>query len=145
MFQKSFLTEELSTSQKQAVIKLLEIKDTGYRLIKNWRPISLLNTDVKLTSKALAKRIKKLLSSLILPNKTASLQKRFISEGAQIIKKLIKYFKLKKGDKARRSYIFLSFHFRVKTRICSLKPNKVINGLNTLEDIQHMLMILYFS
>ena len=71
MFQKSFLTEELSTSQKEAVIKLLEIKDTGYRLIKNWRPISLLNTDVKLTSKALAKRIKKLLSSLILPNKTA--------------------------------------------------------------------------
>ena len=71
MFQESFLTEELSTSQKEAVIKLLEIKDTGYRLIKNWRPISLLNTDVKLTSKALAKRIKKLLSSLILPNKTA--------------------------------------------------------------------------
>ena len=71
MFQKSFLTEELSTSQKEAVIKLLEIKDTGYRLNKNWRPISLLNTDVKLTSKALAKRIKKLLSSLILPNKTA--------------------------------------------------------------------------
>ena len=47
--------------------------------------MSLLNTDIKLISKALAKRIKKLLSSLISPNQTAYLENIFISEGGQLI------------------------------------------------------------
>ena len=38
--------KEFSTSQRQAVIKVLEKKDRDQRLIKNWRPISLLNTDL---------------------------------------------------------------------------------------------------
>ena len=45
---KAYLVGELSTSQKQAVIKLIEKKDRDKRLIKNWRPISLLNLDTKL-------------------------------------------------------------------------------------------------
>ena len=40
---KVSLTEELSTSQKQAVIKLSERKDKDKRLIKE-RPIYLINT-----------------------------------------------------------------------------------------------------
>ena len=39
---------ELSTSQKQAVITLIEKKDKDKRYIKNWRPIFLLNVDIKL-------------------------------------------------------------------------------------------------
>ena len=69
-FEKGFLTEELSTSQKQVVIKLLG-KKIEIRLIKNWRTISFLNIDVELISEALPKRIKKLLCSLTSPNQTA--------------------------------------------------------------------------
>ena len=36
--------KEFSISQRHAVIKGLEKKDRDQRLIKNWRPISLLNT-----------------------------------------------------------------------------------------------------
>ena len=43
------LKKELSTSQRQAVIKLIEKKGKVKRFIKNWRPISLLNVDYKLS------------------------------------------------------------------------------------------------
>ena len=55
---KSFLNEEISNSRKQAVIRLIEKKDNDKRYIQNWRPLSLLNTDVKILSKALAQFLK---------------------------------------------------------------------------------------
>ena len=51
---KSYQNGELSTSQRQVVIKLIEKKDKDKKLIKNWRCISLMNTDTN--SKVLAKR-----------------------------------------------------------------------------------------
>ena len=56
---------ELSTTQKQAVIILIEKKDKGRRLIKNWRPIFQVNVDVKIGSKAIAKRLMKVLPHFI--------------------------------------------------------------------------------
>ena len=56
---KRFISGELCTSQKQTVIKLIEKKDRDKRLIKNRRPISLLNIDTKLISKVIAIRLKK--------------------------------------------------------------------------------------
>ena len=38
---------ELSNSQKQAVITLIEKKGKDKRLVKNWRPISVINVDAK--------------------------------------------------------------------------------------------------
>ena len=51
---RSFEVNELSSSQGQAVIVLIEKKEKDKRLIKNWRPISLINVDSKIASKALA-------------------------------------------------------------------------------------------
>ena len=55
---------ELSNSQKQAVITLIEKKDKDRRWIKNWRPISLVNV-VKIGSKAIAKRLDTVLPHVI--------------------------------------------------------------------------------
>ena len=55
----------LSTSQRQAIIKLLEKKEKDKRYIQNWRPISLLNVDTKIISKAFAVRLNPVLSSII--------------------------------------------------------------------------------
>ena len=81
----SFDKEELCTSQRQAIIKLIEKKDKDKRLIQNWRPISLLNVDVKIISKALSKRLKNVLPSLISDNQSAYVDWRFISECRRLI------------------------------------------------------------
>ena len=58
---------QLSNSQKQAMITLLEKKGKDRRLIKNWRPISVLvNVDVKIASKAITRRrLQQILPDLI--------------------------------------------------------------------------------
>ena len=38
---------------------LIEKKDRDKRLIQNWRPISLLNVDLQIISKAFSKKLKK--------------------------------------------------------------------------------------
>lgn len=65
---KAFKAGELSTFQKQAVIKLIEEKDKDKRLIKNWRPFFLLNLDKKLVSKVLAEHLKTAIPYLISSN-----------------------------------------------------------------------------
>ena len=78
-----------SISQRQAVIKLLEKKDRDKRFIKNWRPISLLNVDRKILSKALAAKLKPVLPSIISSNQTAYVAKRCISESGRLISDII--------------------------------------------------------
>ena len=59
------------------------------RFIKNWRPVFLLNVDVKLISKVLSNRIKNLLPNLILNNQNAYVANRFISEGGRLISDIL--------------------------------------------------------
>ena len=49
----------LCTLQWQVIIKLLEKPHKDKRYISTWRPISLLNFDLKMISKSLATRVKK--------------------------------------------------------------------------------------
>ena len=45
---------EMSCSQKQAVITLIEKKGKDRSFLENWRPISLVTVDAKIMSKAIA-------------------------------------------------------------------------------------------
>ena len=83
------LKKELSTYQRQAVIKLIQKKDKDKRFIKNWRPISLLNVDYKIISKAFASRLKKVLPNLTSPQQTAYVENRFIGESGRLIADII--------------------------------------------------------
>ena len=52
------VSNKLVTSERQAVIDVLEKKDKDKRLISNWSPISLLNVDNKIASKIFTTRSK---------------------------------------------------------------------------------------
>ena len=86
---KAFLNQELSTSQKQAVIKMLEKKDKDKRFIKNWRPILRLNTDRKIICKILSTRKKNALVFLISSNQTTYVKDRFISKSGTVISDIL--------------------------------------------------------
>ena len=68
LHQLSYEFGELSNSQKQATINIIEKKGKDKRLIKNWRPMSLINVDAKIISKILVKRLEKVLPKLLHPN-----------------------------------------------------------------------------
>ena len=57
--------KQLCVSQKQAIIKLLKKPNKDKRYVANWRPILLLNFDLKVISTSLATRLKNVLGMLI--------------------------------------------------------------------------------
>ena len=88
---KSFTVGQLSTSQRQATITLIEKKAKDKRFLKNWRPISLINVDAKIASKVLASRMKNILSSIVKCDQTAYVKGRYIGESIRLISYILEY------------------------------------------------------
>ena len=63
----------------------LSKKKTDRRYIENWRPISLLNVDYKIGSKALATRLEKVLPDIIHENQCAYVKGRTIFDAIRSI------------------------------------------------------------
>ena len=55
----------LSDEQRRGIINLIPKDGKDLRLLKNWRPITLLNSDYKILTKILANRLKKALPEII--------------------------------------------------------------------------------
>ena len=81
----------LWTLQRQAVITLIEKKGKDKRFMKNWRPISLINVDTKIASKALAARMENVLTSIVHCNQTAYVKDRYTGESIRLITDLLAY------------------------------------------------------
>ena len=85
----------LTTRQLLNFLKnLIKIKDKIY--ISNWRSISLLNFDLKMISKSLATRVKKVLSNLNDASQTVYVNERFIGESSRLIDDVIKVCDIQK-------------------------------------------------
>ena len=85
VFNLSFEYEEMSNSQGQAIITLLDKKGRDRTFLENWRPISLINVDAKIASKAIANRMKQVLPEIIHHNQSGFVKNRFIGETARSI------------------------------------------------------------
>ena len=81
----AFQSGEYSTTQKQGVITCLPKQNKDRQLLKNWRPITLLNTDYKIASTVLATRMKSVLPKLIHENQKGFLKGRFIGENTRLV------------------------------------------------------------
>ena len=84
----------LSKSRRQAIIKLIEIKDRDKTFIKNWRYISLLNVDLKSISKALSEKLEKVLADFISSQQTAYVKNIYIGESGRLISDIIEIAKI---------------------------------------------------
>ena len=88
-YKYSFTHDSMSTSQKQAVITLIEKKGKDRAFLNNWRPISLLNFDYKLSTKLLSNRVKEVLPSIISETQTGYVKNRNIEDSMRIIQDII--------------------------------------------------------
>ena len=68
-------------------------KGKDKRLIKNWRPISLINVDAKIISKVLAKRLEKVLPYIIHANQNAFVKGRSMFDALRTIDDVVDYKK----------------------------------------------------
>lgn len=77
--------------QRTGVITLVPKKDMDRRLLTNWRPITLLNTDIKILSKALAKRIQSCIREVVSEDQTGFIRTRSITSNLLTIQSIIDY------------------------------------------------------
>ena len=92
---RSYQKGNLAITQRRGIISLIPKKDKALNELKNWRPITLLNCDYKIASKAIASRLKLVLSDLIDLDKTGFLKGRSIAENIFLINNVISYTHLK--------------------------------------------------
>ena len=90
-YNHSFESGKLSISQRRGVITLIPKDGKDEMLLKNWRPISLLNADYKIAAKVLSNRMKNVLSTIISNDQTGFLPNRYIGESVRLILDIIEY------------------------------------------------------
>ena len=87
----SFEKRQMSICQNRGIITLVPKKDKPTNLLGNLRPTSLLNTDYKIATKAIAKRVEAVLPNVINANQTGYIKGRFIGENVRLISDIINY------------------------------------------------------
>ena len=86
----------LSIEQRRGILTLIPKKDKNRLYLKNWRPLTLLNTDYKILAKALANRLTEYLPFLIEDDQTGYIPGRFIGCNIRLVEYIIIYTTLNK-------------------------------------------------
>ena len=87
----AFVAGDMSVSQKLGLITLLPKKDKDPLLLKNWRPLSLMNADYKIMTKTIAMRIQKVIKKLISNDQFGFMKGRYIGENIRLAADLIDF------------------------------------------------------
>ena len=87
----AYQKEQFSVTQRRGMIKLIPKQDAEPFLIKNWRPITLLNCDYKIAAKGFANRLKKVLPKVVNCDQTGFMKGRFIGENIRLTDRVINF------------------------------------------------------
>ena len=90
-FNFAFDSGSLSTTQRREIITLIPKPNKDTTLLDNLRPISLLNTDYKILTKVIAKRLEKVLPKIINPDQTGYVKSGYIGENVRLISDIMSY------------------------------------------------------
>ena len=82
---EGFKKGRLSITQRQGVIICIPKEGKDKRFLKNWRPITLLNTSYKIASACIAARVKNVLPTIINGDQTGFMAGRYIGENVRLI------------------------------------------------------------
>jgi len=87
---KAYDRGEVSLTQKQGIITCIPKSDER-ELLKNWRPITLLNIDYKILSGVLSHRLRGILMDIISTDQKGFLPERFIGENTRLVYDIMHY------------------------------------------------------
>lgn len=98
VFKDTFEKEEINERTRMGLMKLI-YKRKGEKVdLKNYRPITMLNTDLKILAKVLANRLKEVMPSIIKTNQAYGVKGRDIADITMSIRDTIWYMKEKNED-----------------------------------------------
>ena len=101
----AYETGELSPTQKRSILSLT-FKKNDKQMLKNWRPISLLNIDYKILAHVLANRLKTVIKELIHTDQNGYIKGRNIAYNIRLIQDVINHFE---ADNIEGAVVFLDF------------------------------------
>ena len=134
-----YLKGELSNSQKQGVITLILKKGKDKRKISSYRPISLLNVDLKIGSKAIAARVAKVLPDIIGIEQSALIKERYIGDAVRTVADIIYLTKYKNCPGILLNIDFEKAYDSIDHEFLS----KVIKSFNFGESFQKWVHVFY--
>lgn len=97
LFADTFKQKKMSESMKTGMIKIIYKNKGDKDHLKNYRPLSMLNTDYKILAKIMANRLKKVIPNIITTNQAYGVLNRDISDIVTNIRDLMWYMK-EKGE-----------------------------------------------
>lgn len=86
-----YIKGELSITQRQGIITCIPKENKAKQFLKNWRPLTLLDTVYKIASGTIANRLKLVLDTIISKDQTGFLKGRYIGENTRLVYDLLKY------------------------------------------------------
>ena len=92
-FKESLDNGQLTTTPKRGIISLIPKPQKDLDMLKNWRPITLLNQDYKYLAKIVANRLKAILPEIISTDQSGFVSNRFIGSNIIRIQTLIEMCK----------------------------------------------------
>ena len=101
---EGFENGELSITQRLGLITCIPKENKPKQHLKNWRPLTLLDTVYKIASGAIANRLKQVIDKIINKDQTGFLKGRYIGENTRLIYDLMNYTEQKQYSRSSTTY-----------------------------------------